>query len=248
MPKDVPPAGGQPRLSPDARRIEDQARDLIDDVSTFEVGATRRRKRELGIKALIGILMLLTVGVFVSWMALRQAAIDDNQGARDLTAEDTVAEAPAEPAPEAGPSTLGDCAVNPASLQLASTVTLRDRGVNDPAMFLVQWDAGVINNSTEPILVTARIASSDGTGGSAWEDSYLSVGPSQAHLWPSNYVTNNAGGSAGATTWRYVDQVLAVRDSPSCAELLASPTAETAKAAVPADVPRLPANAQVPAR
>lgn len=161
------------------------------------------------------------------------------------------APAPAAPNPQGGAAiegVPGDCAVAPTSLKVASTETYRDRGVNDPAMFVVQWDAGVINNSTEAILVTAKIASSDSGASSGWEGSYTSVAPGEAHLWPTNYVTNNAQGAAGATTWQYVDQVLAVRDAPQCGDLLVSPTDETAKAAIRAEIPRLPANAQLPAR
>lgn len=159
--------------------------------------------------------------------------------------------APAAPLPK-GETVVGgvpgQCAVAPESLKVASTETLRDRGVNDPAMFVVQWDVGVINNSTEPILVTARIASSASAANKGWDGNYTSVAPGEAHLWPMSYVTNNAGGSAGATTYQFVDRVLAVRDSPACAELLMNPTDEMAKAAIAAEVPRMPANAQLPPR
>ena len=155
---------------------------------------------------------------------------------------------PAAPVPqgqEAAPEGPAACVVPPTSLTVASTETLRDRGVNDPAMFLVQWDAGVINNSGEPILVTARIASSDSEAGGDWEGTFARVPAGEAYLWPMSYVTNNAGGAAGPTQWRYVDQVLAVRDSPECEDLLMIPTDGMAKSAIPAVVPRLPANAQI---
>ena len=115
---------------------------------------------------------------------------------------------PAAPVPqgqEAAPEGPAACVVPPTSLTVASTETLRDRGVNDPAMFLVQWDAGVINNSGEPILVTARIASSDSEAGGDWEGTFARVPAGEAYLWPMSYVTNNAGGAAGPTQWRYVD-------------------------------------------
>ena len=73
-------------------------------------------------------------------------------------------------------------------------------------------------------------------------------GGSGGRLWPTrSQVTNNAGGEAGPTTWPYVDQILAVQDTPECEDLLVSPTDETAKAAIPADPP-MPANAQLPDR
>ena len=188
---------------------------------------------------------LVMVAVVVAILGWRLSAGDDTESSAEVAAP--AAQAPAA-GPDAAPAPEG-CAVDPTDLMVTSTVTLRDQGVNDPAMFVVQWNTGVTNNSADTILVTAKIASSDEGGSDAWDaTTYGQVAPGETYLWPTSRVTNNAGGAAGPTTWRYVDQILAVRDGPECAELLMSPTDETAKAAIPAEVPSVPANAQLPAR
>ena len=264
------PDGRAATPSAAAREQEDRIRDTVGTLTDLVPTPRVRRYR---LRVLIGLLMMVLAGTLGMLLLLRQAALDDEQRvsapaaapaapaadapaapAADAPAADAAAAPAAEqpavpaegaPAPEA-PTAAGGCVVDPAALTLASTVTLRDRGVNDPAMFLVQWDSGVINNTGAPILVTALVASAD--GGAAWEGSYVTVAPGQAHVWPSNYVTNNAGGSAGATTWQYVDRVLAVPDTPECAELLSAPADDAAGTAIPAVVPRLPANAHIPVR
>ena len=242
-------AGQARKRSPGAAAQEDQ---IVDTLGTLTDLVPTPRVRRYRLRVLIGILMMVLAGGLGMFFLLRQAAVDDEQraggpaaGPAQPAAEQPAVPAEGAPAPEA-PTAAGGCVVDPAALTLASTVTLRDRGVNDPAMFLVQWDSGVINNTGAPILVTALVASAD--GGAAWEGNYVTVAPGQAHVWPSNYVTNNAGGSAGATTWQYVDRVLAVPDTPECAELLSAPADDAAGTAIPAVVPRLPANAHIPVR
>lgn len=247
-----PPSGAPDNISPDARKVDDHVRDLIGDVTDLDTGVIqrrRRRTREFRLKALVGLLIAISFGVFFGWLALRQIAADDRPAVEDLLIATEAEGAPPAAGTGAGavaPATLGDCAVDPAALQVASTVTARDKGEKDPAMFTVSWDAGVINESGETILVTAKIAASNSSAGAGWEGAYVSVPTGRAHVWPGNYVTNNVNSRAGALSWRYVEQVLAVRDTAECGDLLMSPTNETAKAALSVEVPRLPANVHIP--
>ncbi|MBK9739926.1 MAG: hypothetical protein IPO93_10505 [Actinobacteria bacterium] len=152
------------------------------------------------------------------------------------------------PAQAAGAGDHGGCIVPSSALQVASTVTLRDRGVNDPAMFVVQWTSGVINTTREPILVAVRLASSEPGSPSGWEASLSTVAAGEAFVYPtSNFVTNNAGGAAGPTIWRYIDKVMAVRDTPECGAQLADLTTGTAPGSITVPMPRLPSGVTIPA-
>lgn len=195
--------------------------------------------------AIPGLLALVLIFIAAIAFALLSR---DNQTASPTPPPPPAAQNPAAPPPAAqnpveNPADAGaapaaqGCDVDPFSFVVASKVTLDDKGVADPRMFVVQWDTGFINNSADPVLVTAKLASSDGAPDGAWDGTYTQVAAGASQAWPGNWVTNNAGGTAGATTFHYVKEILAVPDTPECAALLASPSDETAQAAIPADLP-----------
>lgn len=245
-------SAGAKRLSPQAQGIENSARQTIGSLTDYEDYSKQREARRLfRLRALIGILILVAAGIFVSVFALRQAALNDKQGAADLTPDDAAvpaapAVAPPAPAPQdAADAAGGGCWVPAASLNVTNVETLRDTGVADARMFVVQWDTQITNGTKTPILVEARFASTDAARPPGWETSGASVQPKQAYAWSMNFVTNNAGGTAGATTYFYPDRVIGVLDTPECRDLLSSPIPDSAMTAVP--LPTLPANAEVPA-
>ncbi len=197
MPKNRTPQGAPGELSPGARQIEGQALDLVDSLTPFDVPAPRgRRTRTFRLKVLLGILMVLVAGGFVSWMALRQAALDDPQGAADLTPDRPVAQAPANPAPAAPPAPATDAA-QPAPT--AAAVPSRAPAGADTWRFTGRWGLDVTITLLPEGDGYGRIrvrGEPDAKGSYTWNDSTLKI----AYKQPATLLTGNVVDTKGRFT------------------------------------------------
>lgn len=226
----------------DLQAVTESAATSAGDLSA-EVARTASRRRM--IFAIVSVLLLVSAAAAFAFLALRGGSTAGSAAAPAAGTGQALGGAAASGAAGTAGAGAGGCLVPASAVTLANEVTYKDRGVNDPRMFVVQWSTQATNNSSEPILATAHWSSSDGAGRTGWEGSYLSLAPGASQSW-SGYVDNNAGGIAGALNWSYVDRVVAVHDSPDCAQQLTAPTGAVESGALQTTLPELPAGNVLP--